>query len=91
MTTQQYSPPTNYTQATQLLLETYQSEHLAEFANSAIAPEIISLNFESVGQEQAFSLLVKLPLRRNDGRLVYSRWLKDGLFLKCYKLHYAMV
>lgn len=34
---------------------------------------------------------INLALKRSAIVDVYSRWLKDGLFLKCYKLHYAMV
>lgn len=47
----------------------YLPHHLTEFAASAIAPDLISLNFASIGREDAFSFLVRNPERRNDGRL----------------------
>ena len=61
----------------------YQPQHLAKWAESAIDRDIIELNFQSVGQESAFSFLIPNPGRRNDGRLtdgylrIYNR-LADG-------------
>jgi Domain of unknown function (DUF3854) len=47
----------------------FQPQHLAEFSNSAIAPDLLELNFSSINQESAFSFLIPNPARRNDGRL----------------------
>lgn len=45
------------------------SQHLIEFITSAIDKDIVELNFRSVTQTEAFSLLVSNLDRRNDGRL----------------------
>jgi Domain of unknown function (DUF3854) len=52
-----------------------QSQHINEFNASALDPDIQQLNFSSVGQESAFSFLVRNPDRRNDGRLT-DRYLR---------------
>jgi Domain of unknown function (DUF3854) len=49
--------------------------HRNEFQLSTIDSDIIGLNFRSVGQEDAFHLLIPAPERRNDGRLT-DRYLK---------------
>ena len=46
-----------------------QHQHLIEFITSAIDRDIVELNFRSVAKTEAFSLLVRNPDRRNDGRL----------------------
>jgi Domain of unknown function (DUF3854) len=47
----------------------YLPQHLTEFAASTINPDLIRLNFKSIGQEEAFNFLIRNPGRRNDGRL----------------------
>lgn len=50
-------------------LDDYDPQHLTEWKQSSIDADIIMLNFVSVGQDSAFSFLVKNPDRRNAGRL----------------------
>lgn len=50
-------------------LNDFQPQHLTEFSNSEIAPDLIKLNFSSINQASAFSFLIPNPDRRNDGRL----------------------
>ena len=56
--------------------DSQQSQHLTDWAQSAIDPDIISDNFRSIGQEEAFRFIkpnLQSSDRRNDGRL------RDGL------------
>ena len=56
--------------------DSQQSQHLTDWAQSAIDPDIIDLNFRSIDQEEAFHFIkpnLQSSDRRNDGRL------RDGL------------
>ena len=74
----------NQTDYATLDLNNHDPKHLLDYAKSAIDPDIIRLNFRSVGQAEAFGFLVRDPKRRNDGRLtdrylrIYDRLANGG-------------
>jgi hypothetical protein len=57
----------------------YFPEHLAEWAQSAIDPDIIALNFRTVGQQEIFEFLIPSPTPRAWGlaEKLIERWLDE--------------